>query len=696
MKRQFSTILILALLCAVFLGSSQGAAQAGFEIKQGGEPVSGDCDDQLDPADTASDGNFLCSGALSSLGRAPSVAEPMIELASSPLPPLTIMSVSETYLYPAYAMDLGGEDMIHIPDTTDPGTWDLVTNVNNTEYHAGDFVGGDFTHLYVLDMTSNELHRIHTTIGFDKTIGPSTPISGTTWTGATGTISGTLYASSANVSISYLYTVDMDTGTATEVGEITNAPAIIDIAINTDGEMYGVDIVNDVLVQIDPATGAGTVIGSIGFDARFAQGMDFEETTGVLYLAAFNSTDNQGELRIADTATGNSVLVGAFPSGAETDALAFAEPEPAPVQLLQNRSFESGLDYWTTEGYPTLSTTSYSGTYSLHFSGEEAWAWQEVFIPIGATDVTISYVITGISADTEFDNDIFCGGLWDLTRQTRYVRACYGLAYFYHYPMVWKYKSYHLNADELASVSGKKVLMGLQLEQDWLPGYSKTSFAYVDLVGLIVTAPILDQYALSVSLATGGGSVSSAPDGIDCGTDCTETYDDGTAITLTATADTGYTFTGWTGACTNASGDCVVTMDAAKSVTATFTRGHALTVSLAGTGGGSVTSSPAGIDCSAAVGSDCSEIYAYGTDVTLTATAASGSTFTGWSGICSPSDTIATDPAASDPTASDPTGVLAGGPDTSSAGDCILTMTETQTATATFGELAIFLPLLSR
>ena len=54
-----------------------------------------------------------------------------------------------------------------------------------------------------------------------------------------------------------------------------------------------------------------------------------------------------------------------------------------------------------------------------------------------------------------------------------------------------------------------------------------------------------------------------------------------------------------------------------------------LTVAKSGTGFGTVTSFPAGIDC----GSDCSERYASGT-VTLSATAASGSTFTGWSGPC--------------------------------------------------------------
>jgi endoglucanase len=56
-----------------------------------------------------------------------------------------------------------------------------------------------------------------------------------------------------------------------------------------------------------------------------------------------------------------------------------------------------------------------------------------------------------------------------------------------------------------------------------------------------------------------------------------------------------------------------------------------LTVTKAGAGSGTVTSSPAGISC----GSDCSEAYASGTSVTLTATPSAGSTFAGWSGACS-------------------------------------------------------------
>ena len=53
-----------------------------------------------------------------------------------------------------------------------------------------------------------------------------------------------------------------------------------------------------------------------------------------------------------------------------------------------------------------------------------------------------------------------------------------------------------------------------------------------------------------------------------------------------------------------------------------------LTVAKNGSGSGTVTSHPTGIDC----GSDCSESYAFGSDVTLTATPDPGSVFAGWSG----------------------------------------------------------------
>jgi hypothetical protein len=69
----------------------------------------------------------------------------------------------------------------------------------------------------------------------------------------------------------------------------------------------------------------------------------------------------------------------------------------------------------------------------------------------------------------------------------------------------------------------------------------------------------------------GSGSVTSSPAGISCGSDCTETYDAVTGVTLTATPQGGSIFAGWGGACTGSSTTCTLTMNASKSVTATFT-----------------------------------------------------------------------------------------------------------------------------
>lgn len=64
------------------------------------------------------------------------------------------------------------------------------------------------------------------------------------------------------------------------------------------------------------------------------------------------------------------------------------------------------------------------------------------------------------------------------------------------------------------------------------------------------TAPPPDR-TLSV-LVNGAGSVSSDPGGVDCGSDCSETFADGTTITLTATASTGSVFDNWSdNGCTN-------------------------------------------------------------------------------------------------------------------------------------------------
>ncbi len=69
---------------------------------------------------------------------------------------------------------------------------------------------------------------------------------------------------------------------------------------------------------------------------------------------------------------------------------------------------------------------------------------------------------------------------------------------------------------------------------------------------------------------SGDGTVTSDPPGINCGTDCSESYPQGTVVTLTAQADPGATLIGWSGACSGTNPQCVITMNANLTVEATF------------------------------------------------------------------------------------------------------------------------------
>ncbi|MBF0488206.1 MAG: DUF1566 domain-containing protein [Nitrospirae bacterium] len=148
-----------------------------------------------------------------------------------------------------------------------------------------------------------------------------------------------------------------------------------------------------------------------------------------------------------------------------------------------------------------------------------------------------------------------------------------------------------------------------------------------------VTATFTKSYAVSVSKSgTGTGTITSSPAGISCGSTCSASYTSGTGVYLTATAASGSTFSGYTGCDTTNSNGCYVSMSSAKSVTATFTASapstYAVSVTKSGTGTGTITSSPSGISC----GATCSASYTSGTGVYLTATAASGSIFSGYTG----------------------------------------------------------------
>ena len=166
-----------------------------------------------------------------------------------------------------------------------------------------------------------------------------------------------------------------------------------------------------------------------------------------------------------------------------------------------------------------------------------------------------------------------------------------------------------------------------------------------------VTATFTQQTHQLTVVTSGSGTVTSTDHSINCPGTCANTYPANTQVTLNATPATGWSFTGWSGACSG-TGSCTVTMSQNQSVTATFTQlpnNFSLTVVIVG--GGAVASGDGLISCPGT----CSNTYPANTQVTLTASPAHGSTFTGWSL-----------------------------PSCSGTGPCTITVTQNTSVTATF------------
>lgn len=152
----------------------------------------------------------------------------------------------------------------------------------------------------------------------------------------------------ANEAGGFLYTVDQDDSnklkTVTPGGVINTIGStgheIVGLAYeNATGALFGVDDVSS-LYSINTATGASTLIGSLGFTC-FQMGLDIDQTTGTMYLNT-GADCAGGQLFTVNKSTGLATLVG--PNGATAghgidgiaiqDTVPVPAPEPATVVLV--------------------------------------------------------------------------------------------------------------------------------------------------------------------------------------------------------------------------------------------------------------------------------------------------------------------------------------------------------------------------
>jgi hypothetical protein len=228
---------------------------------------------------------------------------------------------------PAYGETFASSGFNYISfDASAPGTFNTITALGSY-FFAGTFASNDFSTEYAVDYPAGDLYAIDTATGATQLIGGTGvsggTISGIRWDATSGT--SYLMSPSASCGSSTLYSLDLSTG-ATQLIGVASGVCIIDIAIDPAGVMYGVDIVGDALYAIDKTNGSAQEIGSGlgGFDFNYAEGMDMDPTTGILYFAGFDRNTFQGAMYTIDTTTGIATLIGPIGSGVETDAFAIA------------------------------------------------------------------------------------------------------------------------------------------------------------------------------------------------------------------------------------------------------------------------------------------------------------------------------------------------------------------------------------
>lgn len=174
-------------------------------------------------------------------------------------------------------------------------------------------------------------------------IGSLTPNPGESFTGLEYTSDGRLYGIATDgMTATTLYEIVESGGMITAM-PIGGTGLVVGISLGRDAnnELYALDIDTDLVHRINKTTAVATMLGPIGFDASFGQGMGFDPETGSLMCTCFNNTIVDSELRMINTTTGASTLVGEIvpPQTLQFGWMSFFDPKLGVVDTtFQNMS----------------------------------------------------------------------------------------------------------------------------------------------------------------------------------------------------------------------------------------------------------------------------------------------------------------------------------------------------------------------
>ncbi len=284
----------------------------------------------------------------------------------------------------------------------------LPNGYSGTYFMSGaDWLNGTWKTVEYDDGTlaTDNYYQIDPITGLGTDLGdPGQALMGIAYNDNTGVLYGV-------ASTGFLHTMDPLTGLAaagsslwcnfdgTSLNLATFGGLMVDIAYdNFTNTMYGIDLGNDCLWVINPATYELTLVGFFGVDLNFSQDAAFDQDNGLLFLTGYSSF---GGLYWIDTTYGGAYLVGPLGTNAyELDAftIPYGELAAAPEVSISG----TGLVSWT----PVLGAIQYNV-----YSADDPYG----NFTLEASVIGTEY--TGLAAAKKFYKVTAVGGRQNISRQ---------------------------------------------------------------------------------------------------------------------------------------------------------------------------------------------------------------------------------------------------------------------------------------
>jgi hypothetical protein len=374
MRKIFNPKKFVLLLIIIMMSLSLGTEAQSQSTSQ--------VEEQTDNLFRLSDGSIDCDAYLNYTGFEPAAVAASCKVSLPKIDTTSIQSPSDN----GFAQDVGyvSDNFVSFPLNNFTGQ--TVIGTSTDAYYGMDFdPTGEV--LWALNDTNDQLGTINLTSGVFTSVVACPPGGGeVNWTGLSiHPATGVFYASTATK----LFTINPVTGSATLIGSFGTS-TMIAIAINMQGQMYGHDISSDSIYSIDMSTGTATLIGATGYSANYAQGMDFDNEDGTLYIFLYLGSGSNvfGTVNLttgAVTPLAVNAPLGEFEGAVQTAGM---ELSKVYLPLIMGKPYEMP----ETPVLEDINNSGYGG-YTLNWSGSSqatTYTLQEDD-NIGFTSPTVAY-----------------------------------------------------------------------------------------------------------------------------------------------------------------------------------------------------------------------------------------------------------------------------------------------------------------